>query len=213
LHTAMVTLAGDDPAGADGELQKSVSGWSSTLFTPQHMVRILLATEVDLYRGNAQVAFGRLEEVWKVATRSFAMGWQITRIWALSLRGGAALAAARAGNAERDQKLARARQCAARLDKVTGRPHARGPALVLRAALANWAGQSDQAADLLAQAADQYTAAGMALHAASALWGRGQLVSDGAASNDAIEAEATLRAHGVKNVDRWARMYLPGVLP
>jgi tetratricopeptide (TPR) repeat protein len=213
LHTAMVTLAGDDPTAADVELQESVSGWSSTLFTPQHMVRILLATEVDLYRGNAQVAFGRLEEVWKVATRSFAMGWQITRIWALSLRGGAALGAARAGEADREQRLARARQCAASLDKVSGQPHARGPALVLRAALANWAGQSDRAADLLAQAAEQFTAAGMVLHAASARWGRGQLASDGAAANDAIDAETTLRSHGVKNVARWARMYLPGVLP
>jgi hypothetical protein len=214
LHTAMVPLAGDDPTTAELELRESVAGWSSTLFTPQHMVGILLATEVDLYRGNAQVAYPRLEEVWSVATRSFAMGWQITRIWALALRGGAALAAARQQHtnvgADRDQALARARRCAVLLDKEGRRPHARGPALVLHAALASWQGQTDRAADLLAQAAEQFRDAGMVLHAASALWGRGQLVSDAAAAES---AESTLRARGVKNVAAWARMYLPGVLP
>ncbi|HEY7372937.1 MAG TPA: protein kinase [Polyangia bacterium] len=217
LHTAIVPLAADDPATTEQELRESVAGWSSTLFTPQHMVGILLATELDLYRGNAQVAAPRLEEVWSVATRSFAMGWQITRIWALALRGGAALAAARQqqgdGGAERDQSLARARRCAALLDKEGRRPHARGPALVLHAGLASWQGQADQAAGLLAEAAEQFREAGMAIHAASALWGRGQLVSDAAAAAAAGEAEATLRARGVKNIARWARMYLPGVLP
>jgi len=217
LHTAMVPLAGDDPTTAEQELRDSVAGWSSTLFTPQHMVGILLATEVDLYRGNAQEAFPRLEEVWSVATRSFAMGWQITRIWALALRGGAALASARQhradGGAERDQALARARRCAVLLDKEGRRPHARGPALVLHAGLASWREQPDRAAELLAQAAEQFRDAGMALHAASALWGRGQLVADAAAATAAGEAESTLRASGVKNVARWARMYLPGVLP
>jgi serine/threonine protein kinase len=213
LHSAMVPLAGDDPAAAEVELRESVAGWSSTLFTPQHMVATLLATELDLYRGNPEVGSRRLEEVWKVATRSFAMGWQITRIWANELRGGSALEAARAGGSDRDQHLARARRCAALLEKEGKRPHARGPALVLQAGLASALGQSDRAADLLAQGAEQFTAAGMALHAASAQWGRGQLVSDAAATAAAGEAESTLRSHGVKNVARWARMYLPGVLP
>jgi ATP/maltotriose-dependent transcriptional regulator MalT len=205
LHTAAGVLASGDPQAAQARLDESMAGWPGTLFTPQHMAAALLAAEIDLYRGDPARAVQRLDDCWATATRSFAMGWQVTRIWALQVRAGAAVALARAEPKHRDSSMATARRCLAGLLREGARPHAVGAALTVQAGLDAADGRTQAAALRLDRAASQFDAAKMGLHAASARWSRARLLGE-----DPEPFAQRSRALGVRDVDRWAAMYMPG---
>jgi hypothetical protein len=207
-YMTIVRLADDDPAGALRELDAVMGRWSHRGFHVQHSTAIRAHVHIDLYRGDGQAAWRRIQRHSGAYRRSQLLRMQILRIELLELRGRSALAAAL--TAARPLPLLRsAERDARRLDRE-GEPWARAFAQLLRAGIAAAGAQRTRAMVHLAAAADQFEAVEMRLYAAAARHRLGTLLG-GAQGHDFItEAEKWMRTQTIHDPARMATVYAPG---
>jgi hypothetical protein len=195
LH--FVLLARGEPHEARRVAADAFAAWRGEGFSLLHYMHLVAQTETDLYAGAGAAAHARLEAHWSAVKSAFFLRSQLTRIWALSLRARAALAAGR---------LADAAKVASQIqdEKATwGAPLAD----VVRGGVASARGDLASARDCLRRAASRFDEVGMALHAAVA---RMQLAKLGRGGGEGA-ALAFFRDHDIREPERMAAMIAPGI--
>jgi len=110
----VVWLLRDDPTRARAEVDEAMQRWVSRGYHVQHWYELIARTQIDLYTGDAQAGWARLEREWPALRRSGLLRLQHTRIVATHLEARAAVAAAAATSdaAARRRLLAIAQRCA-----------------------------------------------------------------------------------------------------
>ena len=169
---------------------------------------MLARIQTALYRGNADAAWGLLDELEVILHRSSLTRIQVLRVESLYLRARSALAmAARHGSGRRFLSVARA---GARRIARERRPWSDPIALMLDAGVACLEGRTARAAECLNDAVDRFDRADMQLYAAVARRRLGTL--QGGASGHELKrrAEEWMAAQDIKNPVAMTRMLAPG---
>jgi hypothetical protein len=154
IRLSVLWLAADDPARAEKEVMDGIGRWSQGGFHLQHLLALVGLTQVDLYTGQGQAAFDRLQQQWPTLKMSLLMRVQVLRIEADYLRARCALAASEEA-ADPDPFLSLARRHGRRLQREAA-PWARAFAQLVQAAIATRHGDAGQAATLLGAAAEGF---------------------------------------------------------
>lgn len=197
----MSQLADGDPQAARGTLADALARWTCAGFHVQHIIALMCQTYIDLYCGQGEAAWRRMQEQWPLVARSQLLRVQVLRSLLKHLRGRAALACARRGGAA--GPLLRAARRDARQLLRENMPYCTPHGRHLLAGIAEIEGDRPRAVDLLAEAAQGYENCGMRLFAA-ALRGRlGQLRGDGEGQAAVEEAYTLLEEQGVQDVERF----------
>jgi hypothetical protein len=194
-------LAADDADAAGREVADALRAWSQQGFQVQHYWALYVSSHIDLYRGDGDRAHKRVRRTWRALERSFLLKVEQVRAHMLSLRGAAAVAAARtARGEERDRHLVDADRSARKLgsESMVG---ARALSMLVRSGAAAIRGEPD-AETLLVRAIDELAAADLDLHAAAARYGLG--------GRARAAAERELRGRCIGNPARLAAMLAPG---
>jgi hypothetical protein len=207
-HVALAALAEDDADGARRRSAQALARWSREGWHIEHYYDLLAQCEADLYCGDADAAYRRVTRHWNDVRKALLTRVQLIRLNLLGLRMRAALACATANDdARRRREAAADARRLAREGMAWATPWAR----VAQAALAcrGRAGSAD-ALRLLGDAEEGFAGAAMQLHSAVARLRRGQLLGGELGDELVRTADATLRALGVRRVDRMAALVAPG---
>jgi serine/threonine protein kinase len=206
-NVAWLVMGRPDEARAHAE---AVARERSTAegFHLQHYFELLAQTQIDLYEGDADGAWGRVEAVWKVLGRSYLLRIQSVRIEASFLRARAALALALARPAAARPLLAEARRLARRLDRERA-PWASAFAEQVRALIAIAGGDRAGAEARLERAERAFAAADMGLFASVLRLRRGQLDGGPAGAAWQTDARQAMGSQAIVDADAIARMLCP----
>ncbi|HEX9164393.1 MAG TPA: hypothetical protein VF862_00680, partial [Gemmatimonadales bacterium] len=204
----LLRLAADDVAGATEVQERSLAGWSRRGFQVQHYWNWYAQGEIDLYAGNPERAWRRLEERWRAYRISGTSQVQSVHIELLHLRARVALAmAVRASGTVAASWLARAEADARRLDRERN-PWADVLALFTRALAADQAAPGDAPA-LYLRAAEAFAAHGHDHRALAARYRRGLRIGGNEGRADSEAAIDWAREHGVRNPARMFDIIAP----
>jgi eukaryotic-like serine/threonine-protein kinase len=202
-------LISDDAAGARRQAEDAVARWSSDGFHVQHFAALTALAHVDLYLGDAEAAWRRVQEKWRAVKASILFRVQSSRTEAHLLRARAALAMARARPDGRERLVAIVEQHAKKLAATPIR-HARPQALLLLAGAAATRGDDARARALLDEAIAACAAADLALHELAGRYRRGQLAGGDAGRAEAAAAVAALHGQKVRVPERMFALVTPG---
>jgi tetratricopeptide (TPR) repeat protein len=213
-HPVAGRLAADDLDGARRVLRTVMSQWTNTRFLVQHWQAMIWEAAADLYAGDGPRAWERLERDDRRMKRSLLLNIQLIRILQTFVRGGAALGSLEGLSGDPwNARWSVARQAATTLDgerMVWSRPLA----ALLWAGIARARGDFGDAERHLRHAIDHASQADMVVHAEAARRALGVLLRDAGRVEEgtkAIEdADAALRARGVRVPERYVRMLIPG---
>ena len=203
-------LVQGDPEAALRNADEAIRSWSKAGFHLQLYFDLLARAHIGLYRGEGEATHRLLVERWPGLEGSLALRIQAVRVSMVYLRACAAIAAAHA-SAGAAGLLLEASRAAASLD-AEGAPWSAPLGVVLRAAIAGARGEAEIAAELLAEAARGFDAAGMALYAAAALCRLGELAPGGEAGAAADAARRWMRDQGIADPARMTAALIPGAL-
>jgi hypothetical protein len=208
LALPRLLLAQDRPWEARRESADAVSRWSKRHgWTAQHCCDMYTRAHSALYAGDGPMAFAEVEGSFEEVDRSLLLRVEAVRIDCLYLRGSSAVAAAYPTND--GARLLKIAEKDARALGREERPYAHAFSRALHAAVALDRGQLDRAAALYGEAASQFDALQMALHAAAMRRRRGEIVL-GDEGRDLIEdADRRMGERGVMRPDRLAAMLAP----
>jgi hypothetical protein len=201
-------LVADDPDTARAECERGRKSFSQLLgFCLQHYYELLAQTHIDLYVGDGEAAYQRVEERWPKLVKSRLLRIQVVRAEALYLRAKAALAAASSSQdpARRDKLLAEA----ARSTELLDRQHmsaAHAQANVLAAGIARLRGDTERAVQLLAQAESRFQTAEMELAASATRYRRGEITGGPTGERLVADAARWMRAETIKNPAAMTRL-------
>jgi len=209
LRTRMnsIWLAADDPDKARAEVIEALKAWPHEGFHLQHYSSLLAQAQIELYTGDADVAWKHIAGQWHALENSMLLRTQVLRIEATYLRARAALATS-LQNGDRD-KLSFAERLAHKIEKEN-MSWAKPFAVVVRAAVAHQRGQNTEATTLLAAAGDGFERADMRLYAAASRRRLGELLADDRGRHLIAAADAWMTTQRIKNPERMARMLVPG---
>jgi eukaryotic-like serine/threonine-protein kinase len=209
---AAVWLAADDPARARRELSEAMAQWAQAKFSNQAWRATMYGAEIDLYVGDFEGAYQRVEGLERALNRNFFLFVHYVRALTAFIRGRAAAASAAASMspALRRARLAEARRCARKLERES-MPWSTALASIVRAALAHSAGDRAGTLAALRTAMDGAGEANMALHAAAARHELGLLIGGEEGGALVCEAEETMKTRGVVVPSRYAAMLVPGL--
>ena len=207
-HIALAALAADDPDGARRRSAAALARWSREGWHLEHYYDLVAQCEAELYAGDAAAAFARISAHWHDVRRSLLMRVQLIRINMLALRMRAALACAAATGDE-----ARRRDAAADARRIARErmDWAMPWSWLARSALATQRRRDESdTLRLLLDAEEGFAQEGMQLHSAAARLRRGQRLGGELGAELVRAAEATMRAQGIRRVDRMAALLAPG---
>ena len=208
-HLAFALTARHDLPAARALTKKGQQLWTQQGFHLQHLYAIRQEAYCDLYEGQPEGSYERLEQEWATLKRSRLLQVSLPRIDALSVRGRLALAVAAKSPGRRAELLNHADK-QARLLAKEARSDATVHALLLQAGSAALRGQREAALGLLDGVAEAAREPAMALYAATALYRKGELLGGDAGPAVTEQACATMRTRGVAAPGRWAALYAPG---
>ncbi|MBI4511059.1 MAG: AAA family ATPase [Deltaproteobacteria bacterium] len=200
----------NDPAAARKEVHDAILAWSPRDFHLQHYFALWSEAVVDLYEGNPAAARDRIDAGWSSMRRSLLMRIQVTRILMYDLRGRTNLMLAKERPSERGRLLRHVERDARRLRKEH-LPWSDPLACALLAGVSMQRGDANAAAGQLAQAAQEFEAAHMALHAVAARRWLGVLAAGDEGKSAASAADAWMQAEGIRDPGRMATLLLPGI--
>jgi serine/threonine protein kinase len=199
-------LAAGDTAGARAALREGREIWSARGFMLQNWLLLAAEASIALYEDEPLRAWALLEENRPAVKASRLLDVQLLRVLALRLRGNAALACVRASRGPVRQFIGVARQDAQALERMR-QHHARAAGAVLRAGIAWFEGNTEQAGFDLTRAVATYELGGMVVAASSARLRRSFLAGGG--STDSAAAASAMRERGIGEPDRYARLHAP----
>ena len=199
-------LVKDDCKGARDNTREAIQNWSQTGFHLQHMLDLYANVNIDLYQGNAHVAYSRFVARWKDLQRSGLLWVNINRIFAYEHRTRSALAVLR-NSQTMDRKVLR------RVD--TGIARLRRDKLPWSVAVTDFLqAQRDQLVhrgnngELFRTIAQGFDRVDMAVYAAAAR-ACADVVERGAIARETLAAPCLAP---VKNPPRFLSVFAPGVL-
>jgi hypothetical protein len=201
FYAAMCRLAGDDPEGAAALLTAAARMRKHTSFLFQDWLNLQGGVACDIYRGELEQAWQRLERGWPELEQAHLLNLAVVREIALRLRGNLAVGMAMR---QRDEPrfLADATQCAQLLD-AHGCALARAAAQSVRAGIAWCEGHGDIALARLEHARSAYEEADMPLDVATCSELGGRLAGAG------LVAAAVWSEFGIAAKQRWLILCFP----
>lgn len=211
LRTRMnlIWLADDDPDRARAEVIEALKVWPQG-FHLQHYSSMLALAQIELYTGDAEVAWKHIKVQWPELRRSMLLRLQILRVEAFHLQARTALACALVSDEKKRKRLYRiARKLARRIarEKV---PWSDPFASLINAAIASARGQAGRAASLLSEAMEGFELADMALYAAVSRRRLGQVLGDDRGSELIAVADEWMTKQRIKNPALMTRLLAPG---
>jgi hypothetical protein len=209
-------LVSDEPDEARRQVEGALARWSTSGYHRQHYNALLALSNIDLYLGDVEGAWARLEEQWPKLQRSLQPRIQILRAEALFLRARCALARAaslaRTGHrgTELTTLLSIAERIAGQLEREQ-MPWIDPFAPLIRGTIASYREDKASAAALLRLAVDGFERADMALYAAATRRRLGELQGGDVGARHVEEANRFMRAQTVDDPDRMAAVLAPGL--
>jgi hypothetical protein len=213
LRTAVVpvlALAGDDPEGARRSMREAMDQWSQRGFHVQHMQTMVHEAWTELYLDRGAEAFERVERERLALKKSFLLKVQFIRGFAESARGYSAVGGAHASPERRAHLLKVARRVARGLERER-MPWTSLHAALIRAGAANVEGDRARTVATLRTAIGLGDAADMPMYAAAARYRLGSLQGGVEGQELTRAAERTFADRGVRNIARFAGIWLPGL--
>jgi eukaryotic-like serine/threonine-protein kinase len=204
----LIWLAADDPVRARTEVIEGLKAWSHEGFHLQHYTAMHALAQIELYTGDAEVAWRHIQGQWKDLENSMLMRLQVLRIEAMHLLARAALASAK-GSSETEVRLHTAEKLAQKIANEHvpwGMPFA----YLIRAAVASQRGDNSKATGLLTQAIEAFDLADIDLYEAVARRRLGELIGGERGLRDIAEADAWMRKRQVLNPEAMTRLMAPG---
>ncbi|MCM3905133.1 MAG: protein kinase [Pyrinomonadaceae bacterium] len=204
----LIWLAADDPDGGRAEVIEALKAWPHEGFHLQHYTSMHALAQIELYTGDAEVAWKHIQGQWKALEQSMLLRIQVLRIEAMHLQARAALATAAVSN-DKKPRLKVAGNMAQRIarEKIAwGQPFA----TLVRAGIAHQEGESSKVVNLLSEAVDSFDLADIDLYAAAARRRLGEIVGSERGRHLIAEADTWMRKQEIKNPSAMARMLAPG---
>jgi hypothetical protein len=197
----LVWLVADRPDEAMDQIGSAMSRWPRSTFQSQHYFELVAAAQAELYGGKAGAAFERIQSGWPKLRAAFLLRLPSIRAELLDLRARCALAADDGTKGSALRSLARADARAIARERI---PASTAFAETIRAQLAFLEGGRVEAIALFERASLAAERIGLGLHAASARLQKARLEG-----GDPAPAESWMRAQGVVNPARMARLFVP----
>ncbi len=209
LRTRMnlIWLVADDPNKAREEVIAAMKVWTHEAFHLQHYSSLVALAQIELYTGDAEVAFKQFEAQLPALRRSLMLRIQTVRIEARHLRAQTALASA--FGAQRNRKLRIAEKMAKRILQER-MPWANPLAGLIQAEIASSRGEHPEAIRLLTEAMEGFSSAEMGLFEAATRRRLGQLLGGDEGNRLINEADSWMTNQRIKNPARLTRMLVPG---
>jgi eukaryotic-like serine/threonine-protein kinase len=206
-NVAWLVMGKADEARANAE-QVAAERNTAQGFHLQHWFELLAQTQIDLYVGDTERAWQRLEGSWKLLTSSLLPRIQNIRVESSHLRTRVLVARAYDKPDERKDLLREATRHARALDKE-GAGWAGAIAENTRALVALAQGDRGGAAQLLERAERAYASCDMALHANVVRIRRGELEGGTAGAAWCADAQRAMHEQAVADPTALARMICP----
>ncbi len=204
-------LAEDRPEQARLRADDAMALWVHEAgFHTQHFMNLVARVQLDLYQGEPEAAWLRLEEALPRMKKALMLRLQFVRMEVTWLRGRVAVACLAAGRGPLAPEDLHARaQALARTLSREDLPWGLVLATGLQAGLAAASGDTDGAKSSFEKAISAYDGLDMALHREAARWRLGGLLGgeEGAAAR--AQAEAWLQERGVVRPERLVAVALP----
>lgn len=205
----MDRLAGDDPVTALVELDEIMGQWSQNGFHVQHLIGLYGRLQIDLYRGQPQVAWEECQAKWSALRRSHLLRVEQVRIFITHMRARCALAAACGGNDIARELLHSASRDAAQLEREHA-PWAAPLSVAIRAGIARQLGDLPRSGQLLSLAAEAFDRLDMSLYAASARRHLGRLLCGQEGASLIQCADDWMTSQRIENPAQMAALHIPG---
>jgi serine/threonine protein kinase/tetratricopeptide (TPR) repeat protein len=212
LRTRMnlIWLAADDPDRARAEVIEALKVWPQSDFHLQHYCSMHALAQIELYTGDAEVAWKHLKVQWKAFRKSLIMRLQLLRVEGWHLQARTALATALFSNAKKRALLYRIATRIARRIEREKMPWSDPFAALIRAAVATGRNEPERAASLLSDALAGFELADLALYAAASRRRLGQVLGGERGAELIAAADAWMRNQEIKNPVLMTRMLAPG---
>ena len=213
LRTRMnlIWLANDEPDSARTEVIEALKSWPQEGFNLQHYSSMLALAQIELYTGDAEVAWKHVQGQWPRRCRDrCCCGLQILRVEANHLLARTALATAVfSDRKKRDRLLQIAEKLAQGITKeriAWADPFA----ALVRAAVASARLERAQAAALLTAASEGFDLGDMGLYAAASRRRLGQVLGDERGRELIETADKWMTSQKIRKPALMTRMLAPG---
>lgn len=205
----LIWLAADDPNGGRAEVIEALKAWSHEGFHLQHYTSMHALAQIELYTGDAEVAWKHIQGQWKALEQSMLLRIQVLRIEAMHLQARAALATAATSN-DKKHRLKVSRNMAQRIasEKIAW---ALPFASLVRAGIAHQEGESSKAVNLLTEAIENFDLADIDLYAAATRRRLGEILGSERGRQLMTEADTWMEKQEIKNPVALTRMLAPGL--
>jgi serine/threonine protein kinase len=218
--TNLAWLARGDLEGARAVSRAALARWPQERYLLQHYWDLQAQTSIDLYAGDGEQAWRRIEVEAPRARRAHMLGIALNHVETVHMRGRSGVAAvanaAAVAAAHRSGGQATRERILRRVDHEAAAALAGGTTLALvtaplvRAAVSHLRGDDAAAARWLEQAVARADVAGMMLHAAVARRRLGRIVGGDAGVALVAEADAWMVEQGIADRDRLTEVFAPG---
>ncbi len=203
----LIWLAADDPTRARAEVIEGLKAWSHQSFHLQHYTSMHALVHIELYTGDAEVAWRHIEGQWEDLKHSILLRTQILRIAAMHLRARAAIASAVAEH--EPARLAVAERMAQKIAKEK-MAWALPWVSLLKAAITHQRGDTKETLNQLNEAIDGFERQDMGLYAAAARRRLGELTQGERGQELVAEADAWMRNQKIVKPSLMVNMLAPG---
>jgi serine/threonine protein kinase len=209
-HGYVAWLAADRPDRAGSELRDSIARWSTKAFYMQHYYALVAQADIALYAGDPTSALRVLRERQPALERSRLLRVHHLRIEWLHLYARSLIGeGTRSAGTESDSLVREAEATARRIERE-GVHWGDALAALVRASIASFRGNREEAARRLGFAASHFALADMGLYAAVSRRRLGSILGGEKGRALADSADAWMGSQKIKNPAGFARMLVPG---
>jgi eukaryotic-like serine/threonine-protein kinase len=206
----MIWLAADNPDKARAEVIEALTVWPQEGFHLQHYSSMQALAQIELYTGDAEVAWKHVKVQWPALKKSMLLRLQILRVEATHLQARTALATAAHSYGKKRERLWLIAEKLARRIAKEKMSWADPFATLVRAAIAGAKQDNARAAALLSEAIEGFELGDMFLYAAASRRRLGQVLGDERGHDLIAEADEWMARQRVKNPVLMTRMLAPG---
>jgi len=212
LRTRMnlIWLANDEPDSARTEVIEALKAWPQEGFNLQHYSSLLALAQIELYTGDAEVAWKQVQGQWRALQGSLLLRLQILRVEATHLLARTALASAVSSDPKKRERLLRIAEKQARRISKERMSWADPFAALVRGAIASARLDRTAAAALLTAASEGFELGDMRLYAAVSRRRLGQVLGDERGREMIAAADEWMTQQRIRKPQLMTRMLAPG---
>jgi hypothetical protein len=212
LRTRMnlIWLANDEPDSARTEVIAALQAWPQEGFNLQHYSSMLALAQIELYTGDAEVAWRHVQVQWPALQGSLLLRLQILRVEANHLLARTALATAVVSEGDKRDRLLQVAEKQARAISKERMAWADPFAQLIKGAAAAVRGEQSHAANHLASAVDGFERGDMRLYAAASRRCLGQTLGGNRGRELVNEADEWMTEQRIRKPALMTRMLAPG---